>query len=323
MYASTDLGGVMAMMPAFATADAPSIKARNTVDVDNLKAGVDRIINDGINVIATTGSFGEFHTLLWDEFQTLARASVEAVNKRVPLFIGCTALNSRETVERMAVARDVGAEGVLIGVPFYFPSTTDNAVRFYREVAEQFPTLSIMLYHNPDLHHVRLPVEAFRELVQIPTVVAMKDSHRTTRAFIELKEIVGRRIAHFVIAGQYVPYAQLGAEGFWSYECWMGPWPALALRDAVAAGDVAAATAVIRDIAPAYEGPAQLQWRETASKIAIGYAGYVTPGPLRPPFLTIPPDVDQRMQARAKYWAELCAKYRPQVEARRKQPVTA
>ena len=315
MYAPEDLRGLMAMMPAFATADAASIRARNTVDVDNLKAGVDRIIRDGANVIATTGSFGEFHTLLWDEFQTLTRAAVEAVGKRVPLFIGCTALNSREVVQRMEVARDAGAEGVLVGVPFYFPSTVDNAVRFYQEIAELFPTLSIMLYHNPDLHHVRIPVEAFNQLLKIPTVVAIKDSHRTTRAFIELKSIVGDRIRHFVIAGQYVPYAQLGAEGFWSYECWMGPWPALRLRDAVAAGDQAAAIEVIRDITAAYEGEPQLQWRETAFKLAIGYAGYVDPGPLRPPFLTIPPDVETRMRARAEYWTKLCAKYRPLVEA--------
>ena len=321
MYEAQDLHGLMAMMPAFATADAANIRARNTVDVDNLKAGVDRIIRDGVNVIATTGSFGEFHTLLWDEFQTLTRATVEAVNKRIPLFIGCTALNSREVVQRMEVARDAGAEGVLVGVPFYFPSTLDNALRFYQEIAELFPTLSIMLYHNPDLHHVRIPVEAFEQLVKIPSVVAIKDSHRTTRSFIELKHIVGHRISHFVIAGQYVPYAQLGAEGFWSYECWMGPWPALRLRDAVAAGDQTAAVEVMRDITGAYEGPPQLQWRETASKVAIRYAGYVDPGPLRPPFLTIPPDVDARMQARAKYWTELCAKYRPRVEAT--APVTA
>jgi len=323
MYTPGEVGGIMAMMPAFATADAADIRARNTIDVDNLKAGVDRIIRDGVNVIATTGSFGEFHTLVGDELATLARATVEVVNKRVPLFIGCTALNSREVVEKMTVAQEAGAEGVLIGVPFYFPSTRDNAVRFFREVGELFPKLSIMIYHNPDLHNVQLPIECFNELTKIPTVVAMKDSHRTTRAFIELQQIIRGKISQFVIAGQYWPYHQLGAPGFWSYECWMGPWPAVALRDAVNAGDEATAIEVLRDMTVALEGHPNLQWRETAFKIAIRKAGYIDPGPLRPPFLTIPPEVEQRMEARAKYWTELCAKYRPRVEAAAKQPVTA
>lgn len=316
MLTAQDLHGVMAMMPAFATAGAADIRAKDTVDVDNLKAGVDRIIKDGVNVIATTGSFGEFHTLLHEEFVTLTHATVEAVNKRVPLFIGCTALNSREAVRKMEVARDAGAEGVLVGVPFYFPSTVDNALRFYQEIGEMFPTLGIMVYHNPDLHHIRLPVPAFRKIVENPRVIAMKDSHRTTRAFIELQEIIRGKISVFPIAGQYVPYAQLGAAGFWSYECWMGPWPVLRLRDLVDQGDTQGAIQVIRDISEALEGAPNLMWRETATKYAIGLAGYINPGPLRPPFLEIPEDVKQRMTARAQYWQGLCEKYRPLVEAK-------
>jgi dihydrodipicolinate synthase/N-acetylneuraminate lyase len=315
MYTPQDLHGVMAMMPAFATPDAADINAANTIDVDNLTAGVDRMIRDGIDVIATTGSFGEFHTLLPDEFATLARATVAVVNRRVPLFIGCTALNSREAVQKMRVARDAGAEGVLVGVPFYFPSTVDNAVRFYQDVGARFPDLAIMVYHNPDLHNVTLPVDCFQRLGQIPNVVAMKDSHRDPRAMMRLQEIVGGKISVFVNQLQYYPYAELGAAGLWSIEAWQGPWPLLRLRDAVAAGDTATARQIILELGSDGDGPPNLSWRETARKISIRYAGYCDPGPLRPPFVEIPAAVDERARRRAAYWTELCTKYRPQVEA--------
>ncbi|NIO12271.1 MAG: dihydrodipicolinate synthetase, partial [Deltaproteobacteria bacterium] len=149
--------GVMAMMPAFATPDANDIRSTSTIDINNLKAGVDRMIADGGDVIATTGSFGEFHTLLWEEFETITRATLDAVRDRVPLFIGCTSLNSRETVRKMKFIREAGGKGVLVGVPFYFPSTVDNAVQFYHDIAEMFPDLAIMVYHNPALHNVTLP----------------------------------------------------------------------------------------------------------------------------------------------------------------------
>jgi dihydrodipicolinate synthase/N-acetylneuraminate lyase len=145
----TDLTGIMAMMPAFATDDAASVDATATVDTDRLATGVDRIIRDGIDVIAAAGSFGEFHTLLDGEFATLARAAVEAVGGRVPLFVGCTALNSRDAIRRAKVARDAGADGVLAGVPFYFPSTVDNALRYYRDLSAAVPDVAIMIYHNP------------------------------------------------------------------------------------------------------------------------------------------------------------------------------
>ena len=88
MISASELKGVLGMMPAFATPDAVDIRATQTIAVDNLKDGVDRIIKDGVNNIATTGTYGECYNLLFDEFKTLSVATVEAVKKRVPLFLG-------------------------------------------------------------------------------------------------------------------------------------------------------------------------------------------------------------------------------------------
>jgi hypothetical protein len=53
------------MMPAFATPDAVDIRATQTVAVDNLKEGVDKIIKDGVNNIATTGTYGGMPTVFF------------------------------------------------------------------------------------------------------------------------------------------------------------------------------------------------------------------------------------------------------------------
>src|SRR4051812_19519239 len=241
MLSFKDLGGLMAMMPAFATDDAADIKARNTVDVDRLHKGLDRMIRDGANVVSTTGSFGECHTLLLDEFKVLAHECVAVTKKRVPLFIGVTSVNSREAVEKIRLVDGTGADGILLGVPYYFPSSIDNVLRLYREIGEMFPKLNIMIYHNPALHHVKIPVEAFTEITKNPAVVAMKDSHRDTTEFMKLQKVIGGKVAHFCAQAQYSTYAGIGASGFWSIDAWMGPWPQFALRDAVKRGDLKAA----------------------------------------------------------------------------------
>jgi 4-(2-carboxyphenyl)-2-oxobut-3-enoate aldolase len=311
-----DLGGLMAMMPAFATDDGADMRATATVDVNRLREGLDRMIRDGADVIATTGSFGECHTLLADEFRTLALESVAVVNKRVPLFVGVTSVNAREAVQKMQVVDGSGADGVLLGVPYYFPSTLPNAIRFYKEISEMFPRLNIMIYHNPALHNVRLPVEAFTELVKLPNVVAMKDSHRDPVEFIRLQKIVAGKISVFCFQGQYFQYADLGAPGFWSIDAWMGPWPQFALRDAVRRGDRAAAAEITLDIMGPTTVNVNYSWRETAAKIAIKMAGYVDPGPLRPPFLEIPDEVTAGQRKRVERWKGLCEKYGPAVAAR-------
>jgi len=316
MLTPQDLGGIMGMMPAFATPDGSDIQATSTIHVANLKAAVDRAIGDGIDVIATTGSFGEFHTLLDEELQTLAHATVEAVAKRVPLFIGCTSLNSREAVRKMRMVRDAGADGVLVGVPFYFPSTVDNAVNFYHEIAELFPSLGIMIYHNPALHHVTLPVDAVAKIAEAKNVVAMKDSHRDTSTFMRLMDATRGGLSVFCFQGQYYPYAEFGAAGCWSIDAWMGPWPLLCLRDAIRQGNDALAREITVELTAGFEGPPDLQWRESSAKLAIAQAGYCDPGPLRPPFSIVPDAIMERVRRRVPRWQSLCEKYRPRVQAR-------
>ncbi|HEX9808353.1 MAG TPA: dihydrodipicolinate synthase family protein, partial [Alphaproteobacteria bacterium] len=312
MVSCSDLSGMMAMMPAFTTDDGASIDATDTVAVDRLEAGVNRMIGDGAGVIATCGSFGEFHTLLWEEFEKLNAATVEVAANRVPVFVGCTALNSREVVRKMRFAEKIGAYGVLVGVPFYFPASVENVVRFYRDISERFPKLGIMIYHNPTLHNVTIPVPAFAELVKCPNLVGMKDSHRDTAQFMKLQELIRGRISVFCNWLQFHPYYQLGAAGFWSIDAWMGPQVLLAYHEAVVSGNLDRAREIMFAISPVTaDRKMNLSWRETASKIGIRHAGYCDPGPLRPPFVEVPAEVDKAQKARAEKWRTLCGTYRP------------
>ena len=309
MISSQDLRGIMAMMPAFTTDDGGDIMARQTIDVGRLETGVNRMLRDGANVITTTGSFGETSTLLPGEFETLARATVATVKKRVPVIIGCVAQHTRETIEKIKVAEQAGADGVIVGVPAYFPLTVSNAVRFFKDIAGLFPKLGVLIYHNPTLHRITIPVSAFEAIVKNPNIIGMKDSHRTPTAFMQLMDIVRGKISVFVQQDQYYPYAELGAAGFWSIDIWMGPEPLVCLKQSVDRGDIARAKEIIKDIMRNREYAQDLPWREMGHKIGVRAAGYVDPGPLRPPYLEVPPEVTQKLERRAAYWRSLCDKY--------------
>lgn len=311
MLSSKDLSGILAMMPAFATPDATDIKATETIAVDNLKEGVDRIIKDGIGNIATTGTYGECYNLLFEEFKTLAVATVDAVKKRVPLFIGCTSPNPREVVQKMNFVKDLGADGVLLGVPYYEALTAPDAVQFYRDIAALFPTLNIVIYHNPENHKFTIPVKAFQELVKVPNIIGMKDSHRTTQAFMELQKILKGKISVFVNQTQLYPYYQLGAAGCWSTEVWMGPWPVMCLLDVVRRGKDEEARQVIADIIGDGSGGRPVP----GDKRPQEFADYCKVGPTRVPFVHFSEPQLEKAKRRAAHWMKLNEKYRPLVEA--------
>jgi hypothetical protein len=101
----------------------------------------------------------------------------------------------------------------------------------------------------------------------------------------------------------------LGAAGFWAIDIWMGPEPMIALRDAVKCGNEALAREIALAASFNRAGTPNMQWREVAHKIAVRYAGYCDPGPLRPPFIHVPDEVDQRQRQRAERWRALCKTY--------------
>jgi dihydrodipicolinate synthase/N-acetylneuraminate lyase len=309
----SELGGVCAMLPAFTTPDGDRVDATQTIDVAALQDAVDRMIRDGADMIATGGSFGEFHTLLWEEQQVLIEATVQAVRQRVPLFVGYTALHTREVLQKMRWIAQSGADGVLAGVPFYYEATVQNAVQFYHDLAEAFPSLGIMVYHNPPMHKVTLPVAAVLEIAKPRNVVAIKDSHREPLAMIRQIEGLAGQMSVFVHQTQMYPHAMLGVAGCWSIYAWCGPEPVLRLRDACRAGDWELAKQICLDIQAATTDPTatDLKWRENTHKLAINAAGYCHAGPLRPPFRHVPPELHERAQRRAQAWRALVAKYRP------------
>ena len=178
-------------MPAFTTEDGWDPRAKNTINVSEVERSVDRAIRDGMNSVAPMASSGECYTLLWEEFITLTDATIAAVRKRVPVMIGCTSTHTREVLRKMEYAAKAGADGVLVGVPYYFPSSVENAIQFYHDLADAFPQLGIMIYHNPYNHRITIPVEAFKKIVEKPNIVAMKDSQRTPMQFMHLRRLCG------------------------------------------------------------------------------------------------------------------------------------
>jgi len=315
MVTAKDVQGVMAMMPSFSTEDAGDLNAMSTVAVENLQTGVDRMIKDGVDVITTTGSFGECYNVFWDEFKTIASASVEAVKKRVPLFIGSTSPNAREVVQRLKFIQDIGGDGTLLGVPYYDAQSPDYIADFYSQIAEMFPKLAILIYHNPVNHKVKIPISVFPRLVKYPNIIGMKDSHRDTREFVRLMAIIHGKISVMTNQAQMFPYYRMGSSGCWSIDAWMGPWPVLYLRNLVREGKDDEALQVITEIMSAAGGERPGGNEGATAKLPIEFAGYVKPGPARTPIVKFSESAIERAKKKAEGWKKLCDKYRPLVEA--------
>jgi dihydrodipicolinate synthase/N-acetylneuraminate lyase len=147
----------------------------------------------------------------------------------------------------------------------------------------------------------------------------MKDSHRDTREFIRLMEIIRGKISVMTNQAQMIPYYRMGSSGCWSIDAWMGPWPVLHLRNLCRAGKDQEALQVISEIMAAAGGERPGGNEGATAKLPIEFAGYVNPGPARTPIIKFSDTTIERAKKKADGWKALCAKYRPLVEAERAQ----
>jgi dihydrodipicolinate synthase/N-acetylneuraminate lyase len=307
MISSGDLQGLIGMVPAFTTEDGWDPQVKNSINVSELERAVDQIIRDGMDVLAPMASSGECYTLLWDEFKIMTDVTIAAAKKRVPVMIGCTSTNTREVLQKMDYAAKAGADGVLVGVPYYFLSSVDNAIQFYHDLADAYPQLGIMIYHNPFNHRINIPVDAFKKLVEKPNIVGMKDSHRTPMQFMNLQEIVRGKISLFVNQVQLYPYMMMGAAGCWSLNAWMGPSPIVRALEAARAEN----WDEVKEICMAIAGVSPRGDRNDAysSKLAINEAGYCYAGPPRPPYRILTEQSKERAKVMGERWRALCERY--------------
>ncbi len=163
-----------------------------------------------------------------------------------------------------------------------------------------FPSWRFLIYHNPVNHKVKIPVSVFPRLVKCPNIVGMKDSHRDTREFLRLMEIIRGKISVMTNQAQMFPYYRMGSAGCWSIDAWMGPWPVLHLRNLVRAGKDQEALQVISEIMAAAGGERPGGNEGATAKLPIEFAGYVNPGPARTPIVKFSDTADRAREEKGR-----------------------
>lgn len=314
-----EVRGVFAIMPTPAVEGAEDPSMTDTVDHDETARAVGALIGDGVDAVLTTGTFGEGATLTWDELRGFAGTVVSAAAGRVPVFVGATTLNTRDTIARARVLRDLGVTGMLLGRPMWCYCDDIDIVRYYTAVAEAVPELAIIVYDNPEAFKGKISSDAYRELAALPQVIAAKYPTLGPSFAEELAAMSGRMRALPVDRDWFAAWEQAPEEltACWSGSASCGPRPHVELARRLAAGDREGARAVADELQEAGRGflpegnfALFAKYNIQLEKIRINEAGYLSAGPSRPPYLHCPEDYAATARASGRRLAALNARYR-------------
>jgi trans-o-hydroxybenzylidenepyruvate hydratase-aldolase len=319
MLAPADLRGVYAIIPTPAKAGADRWDAVDTVDLAETERVVNRLIADGVHGLMVLGTTGECATVTGQEYEAFVDCVLATVRRRIPTFIGTTALGTHEVVRRTRFAAERGADGILLGLPMWQPLTVDMAIEYYRGISEAFPRLALMVYGNGRAFRFSFPPEFWRRVIEVaPTLMAAKYSR--PKALLDALAAANGRVHFLPHDGGVASFAELSpatTTACWSTAASMGPEPVLEQMRALLANDAEALRRISTDLAWAREPIAEITgdpdlfatYNIQLEKIRIEAAGYCKAGPIRPPYNVMPERYAERARENARRWRQLCEKY--------------
>lgn len=316
-----DIVGVVGILPTPATDQGDRWDAVDTVDVEETARMTDAVIRAGVDVLLTNGTFGEGASLTWAEAKAFVQTVWETAAGRVPVFAGATTLNTRDTIMRAREFQAMGVDGLFLGRPMWLPLDDAGIVAYYRAVAEAVPNLAICVYDNPGAFKGKISSQAYRELSQIPQVVAAKHMGigMVGKAFVADLHAVAGRIRLLPLDDDWYYSARLfpdSVRACWSGDVACGPAPVIALKQAILQQDWERAGAISEAIEWALEtlfprGDFQefLKYSIQIDKAKFSAAGFMRPGPSRPPYHNAPAAYLAGGTEVGRRWATLQQRY--------------
>jgi len=308
-----DIVGVAGIVPTPATPDASSWQATQTVALDETRKMIELVVDGGVDIVMTTGTFGECACLTGDELKLFVDCVVQTVRQRRPVFAGVTTLNTRDTIQRGRELVRLGADGLFVGRPMWLALDDAGIVRYYQDIAAALPGVPMVVYDNPIAFKGKISREAYLELARIPEIVASKHVGGPT---LESDMVaVGRHMRILPLAPDWAGVAERQPE--LAKACWSGgvacaPAPIVAVSKAILSGDWALARAITDKLkwaeAPMFPGGDLSRFMDYS--IQIGHirfkaAGLIDPGPPRPPYLELPELYVPGAQECGQRWAQL------------------
>ncbi|MGO4145671.1 dihydrodipicolinate synthase family protein [Paenarthrobacter sp. YAF11_1] len=307
----------MGILPTPALPGADRWDSADTVDLAETERLTRKLIESGVDMLLTNGTFGEGASLTESEVLAFNDTVIRSAGGRVPVFAGATTLNTRDTIARGRKLRDLGADGLFVGRPMWVALDDDQIVEFHRSIAEALPELSQVAYDNPSAFKGKISAEVYERLSDIPQVVAAKHMGlglMGERYVADLKAVDGR-IRLLPVASDWTHTAQRFPDetlAAWSGDVACGPAPVLRLRDAVLSRDWELSDRIQSQISHALQTLFPDGSFEEFSKYNIQIdraefeaAGYFTPGPLRPPYTSCPSAYLEGGREAGRRWAQL------------------
>lgn len=146
-----------------------------SVNEQELRRQIDRLIDAGVHGIFTFGTNGEGYILSDAEKEQVLSVTIDQVAGRVPVYAGTGCVSTRDTVRMSRMAERMGADVLSVITPSFAAASQEELYVHYRTLADSVST-PILLYNIPARTGNALAPATVERLARVEGIVGVKDS---------------------------------------------------------------------------------------------------------------------------------------------------
>ena len=185
-----------------------------SLDIEATRKVMAGLIRDGVSGLIVCGTVGENCSLSAAEKQLVVEAGVDVAKGRVPVIAGVAEFTTAFAIETARMAQKAGVDGVMVMPALVYTARPHETAAHYRGVGSAID-LPLMVYNNPPIYKNAVTPDILASLADVETIQAFKDSSGDTRAFTDLRNMVGDRFTLFAgLDDTVVESIMLGAVGW-------------------------------------------------------------------------------------------------------------
>jgi 4-hydroxy-tetrahydrodipicolinate synthase len=197
-----------------ATALVTPFTADGAIDEDALARLIEYQLAGGMKLLVPCGTTGESATMTEEEDQRVIKRTVALARGRARVIAGTGSNSTAAAIENSKIAKDLGADAILVVAPYYNKPTQPGLYAHFRAIAEAVD-LPIVIYNVPGRTSCNISAETTLRLARdFANIVAVKEASGDLSQIMEI--LRGRPEDFRVLSGDDAltfPMIALGADG--------------------------------------------------------------------------------------------------------------
>lgn len=183
------------------------------IDFQSLQNLIQNQLENKVEGFVINGTTAESPNLSEDEIEEIFNFVKKRVPDNFPLIVGTGSNSTAKTILNSKKAEKLGADAVLVVVPYYNKPPQRGLFEHFRAVADQIH-IPILLYNVPTRTITSLEVETIKKLSAHPNIIGIKEASGNIEFAKQIRQQCGNE---FILLsgddGTYDEFVKVGGDG--------------------------------------------------------------------------------------------------------------